>query len=69
MPPEDEAYGERRAHYEAKSETFRKMLAGELYHAFEDEMIEARARCKRAVVKFNKADGVSRRELTEMWRE
>lgn len=47
-----------------------KALRGELYHAFVPEMVAARKRCKAACNRLNNAgDGVSRRELVEMWRE
>lgn len=45
-----------------------KMLRGEFYCAFTPDLIAVRARCKRAVVRFNRADEASRRELLELWK-
>ncbi len=53
----------------AVSENKRRMLAGELYYAFDPELIEARARCKHACNRYNNADNVTRRRLVELWRE
>lgn len=52
---------------EAENEA--RMLRGELYHAFTPNLIAARARCKRALDRFNNAGDVSRRRLVELWKE
>ncbi|KAF2270257.1 maltose O-acetyltransferas-like protein [Lojkania enalia] len=51
------------------SENKQKMLRGELYHAFTPELVAARARCKHACARYNTAGEVSRRRLTELWRD
>ncbi|KAF1997129.1 maltose O-acetyltransferas-like protein [Amniculicola lignicola CBS 123094] len=53
----------------AFSENKRKMLAGELYHAFTPELVAERARCKHACARYNNAGDVPRRRLTELWRD
>jgi hypothetical protein len=51
------------------SENKQKMLRGELYHAFVPELEADRARCGRACARYNNAGDVSRRRLTELFRE
>ncbi|KAI9840062.1 MAG: hypothetical protein M1819_000255 [Sarea resinae] len=46
-----------------------KMLRGELYYAFTDELMASRARCKEACTRFNAAGEVSRRRRVELWRD
>ncbi|OCK89122.1 uncharacterized protein K441DRAFT_296364 [Cenococcum geophilum 1.58] len=53
----------------ALSDNKQKMLRGELYYAFTPELVAARARCKHACARYNNAGEVSRRRLTELWRE
>lgn len=53
----------------ALSENKQRMARGELYHAFTPELVAERARCKQACARYNKADGVSRRKLTELFRD
>ena len=53
----------------ALSENKQKMLRSELYYAFTPELVAARARCKHACARYNNAGEVSRRRLTELWRE
>lgn len=42
---------------------------GELYYAFAPELVAERARCKHACARYNQAGDVSRRQLTELFRE
>lgn len=51
------------------SENKQKMLRGEVYHAFTPELVAERTRCKRAWTRYNNADDMSRRKLTELFRE
>ena len=51
------------------SENKQKMLRGELYHAFVPELVADRARCKHACRRYNNAGDVSRRRLTELFKE
>lgn len=51
------------------SENRRKMLRGELYHAFTPELVADRARAKHACARYNNAGEVPRRKLTELFRE
>jgi hypothetical protein len=51
------------------SENKQKMLRGELYHAFVPELEADRARCRHACARYNAAGDVSRRRLTELFRE
>jgi hypothetical protein len=51
------------------SENKQKMLRGELYYAFTPELSAARARTKHACARYNNAGDVSRRKLTELFRE
>ncbi|KAL4879059.1 trimeric LpxA-like protein [Aspergillus karnatakaensis] len=46
-----------------------KMLRGELYHAFTPELVADRIRCRHACSRFNNAGEVSRRRLTELWKD
>lgn len=46
-----------------------RMARGELYHAFSPELIAERARCKHACARYTNAGEVSRRKLTELFRE
>ncbi|KAF9737754.1 hypothetical protein PMIN06_012412 [Paraphaeosphaeria minitans] len=46
-----------------------KMLRGELYHAFVPELVADRARCGHACTRYNNAGDVSRRRLTELFRD
>lgn len=51
------------------SDNKRRMLCGQLYHAFVPELVTERARCKHACTRYNNAGDVSRRRLTELFRE
>ncbi|KAJ4298179.1 hypothetical protein N0V90_006078 [Kalmusia sp. IMI 367209] len=51
------------------SENKRKMLRGELYHAFVPELVADRARCTHACARYNNAGDVPRRRLTELFRD
>jgi hypothetical protein len=51
------------------SENKQRKEKGELYYAFAPELIAERARCKRACARYNNAGDVSRRKLTELFRE
>ena len=53
----------------AMSENKQKMLRGELYYAFTPELTAERARCNQACEAYNNAGHVSRRKLTELFRE
>ncbi|KAL9082084.1 MAG: hypothetical protein Q9159_006733 [Coniocarpon cinnabarinum] len=50
-------------------ENERRMLAGELYHAFTPRLTQERYRCRRALEKFNSLKDPSRRETVAAWRE
>ena len=50
-------------------ENKRKMLRGELYHAFSPELVAARTRCQYACRRYANAGEVPRRRLVELWRE
>ncbi|KAL9058951.1 MAG: hypothetical protein Q9162_001509 [Coniocarpon cinnabarinum] len=56
------------AHLSAE-ENERRMLAGELYHAFTPRLTQERYRCRRALEKFNSLKDPSRRETVAAWRE
>lgn len=47
----------------------KKMLNGELYHAFNPGLVSDRRRCYLACSRFNSAGEVPRRRLVELWRE
>jgi hypothetical protein len=51
------------------SENKQRMARGELYHAFTPELNAERARCKHACARYSNAGEVSRRKLTELFRE
>ncbi|KAF2456556.1 hypothetical protein BDY21DRAFT_347538 [Lineolata rhizophorae] len=51
------------------SENKRRMLRGELYHAFAPELVAERRRCAAACARFNDAGDVSRRRRLELWNE
>jgi hypothetical protein len=51
------------------AENKRRMLAGELYHAFVPELIAARRRCELARAHFNTARDVTRRQSIVLWKE
>lgn len=51
------------------SENKQRMAHGELYYAFTPELVAERARCKHACARYNNAGEVSRRKLTELFRE
>jgi hypothetical protein len=53
----------------ALSENKQRMARGELYTAFTPELIAERARCKHACARYRDAGEVSRRKLTELFRE
>ena len=53
----------------ALSENKQRMARGELYTAFTPELIAERARCKHACARYRDAGDVSRRKLTELFRE
>lgn len=46
-----------------------KMLRGELYHAFDPQLVRERQICASKVQRFNNAGDVSRRQSVMMWRE
>lgn len=50
------------------SENKQRMLRGELYHAFTPELVDERARCTKAVNRFNDTRETSRRHRVELWR-
>ncbi|KAF1829371.1 maltose O-acetyltransferas-like protein [Decorospora gaudefroyi] len=51
------------------AENKRRMARGELYHSFTPELVAERARCKHACARYNSAGDVSRRKLTELFRD
>lgn len=51
------------------SENKQRMQRGELYYAFTPELVAERARCTRAVNRFNDTRETSRRHRVELWRE
>lgn len=51
------------------AENKQRMARGELYTAFTPELIAERARCKHACARYANAGEVSRRKLTELFRE
>jgi hypothetical protein len=51
------------------SENQQRMARGELYYAFTPELTAARARAKHACARYNNAGEVTRRKLTELFRE
>lgn len=51
-----------------KAENSRRMLNGELYYAFNPDLIAARSRCAHAVHKFNDARDTTRRHSVKLWR-
>jgi hypothetical protein len=53
----------------ALSENKQRMARGELYYAFTPELVAERARCKHACARYSNAGEVSRRRLTELFRE
>jgi hypothetical protein len=53
----------------AVSENKQRMARSELYHAFTPELTAERQRCKYACARYNRAGEVSRRTLTELFRE
>jgi hypothetical protein len=53
----------------AMSDNKQKMLRGELYFAFTDELIVERTRTKHACGRYNRASEITRRQVTELWRE
>ncbi|KAL1591850.1 hypothetical protein SLS59_010028 [Nothophoma quercina] len=53
----------------ALSENKQRMARGELYTAFTPELIAERARCKHACTRYTNAGEVSRRRLTELFRD
>ncbi|KAK8159205.1 nodulation protein L [Phyllosticta citrichinensis] len=50
-------------------ENHKKMLRGELYHAFTPQLTALRTRCQHACKRYNNAGEVSRRKLVELIRE
>lgn len=53
----------------ATSKEWQKMLNGELYWAWDEDLQANRERCKAACQRFNEAGQVSRRRRVELWRE
>ncbi|CAI9626166.1 maltose o-acetyltransferas-like protein [Alternaria burnsii] len=51
------------------SENKQRMARGELYHAFTPELTAERARSRQACTRYNNAVDVSRRKLTELFRD
>jgi len=51
------------------SENKARSLRGELYHAFTPELVAERRRCARACTAYNKAEGITRRQQVELWKE
>ncbi|MCJ1467101.1 hypothetical protein MMC07_005723 [Pseudocyphellaria aurata] len=51
------------------SEEKRKMLRGDLFHAFSPALVRERRRCYVATSRFNNAGDVSRRRLVELWKD
>lgn len=52
-----------------EKENLARMERGELYYAFSPELVAARKRCGRVVGRLNSARELSRREVTEFWKE
>jgi hypothetical protein len=53
----------------AQSKEWQKMLRGELYWAWDEDLQENRTRCKQACEAFNAAGSASRRRKVELWRK
>ncbi|KAF7586744.1 hypothetical protein BBP40_008387 [Aspergillus hancockii] len=53
----------------ATSKEWQKMLNGELYWAWDEDLQANRERCKFACQQFNEAGQVSRRRRVELWRD
>ncbi|KAE8370131.1 trimeric LpxA-like protein [Aspergillus caelatus] len=53
----------------ATSKEWQKMLNGELYWAWDEDLQANRERCKLACQRFNEAGQVSRRRRVELWRD
>ena len=53
----------------AQSENKRRMLNGELYHAFTPELNAERARCNQAINRYRDARNTTRRQSVQFWRE
>ncbi|KAE8140564.1 trimeric LpxA-like protein [Aspergillus pseudotamarii] len=53
----------------ATSKEWQKMLNGELYWAWDEDLQANRERCKLACQRFNQAGQVSRRRRVELWRD
>ncbi|KAL3463890.1 trimeric LpxA-like protein [Aspergillus heterothallicus] len=53
----------------ATSKEWQKMLNGELYWAWDEDLQANRERCKEACKRFNEAGPVSRRRRVELWRD
>ncbi|KNG81621.1 acetyltransferase, CysE/LacA/LpxA/NodL family [Aspergillus nomiae NRRL 13137] len=53
----------------ATSKEWQKMLNGELYWAWDEDLQANRERCKLACQQFNEAGQVSRRRRVELWRD
>ncbi|KAE8404802.1 trimeric LpxA-like protein [Aspergillus pseudonomiae] len=51
------------------SKEWQKMLSGELYWAWDEDLQANRERCKLACQQFNEAGQVSRRRRVELWRD
>ncbi|KEQ70879.1 trimeric LpxA-like protein [Aureobasidium namibiae CBS 147.97] len=51
------------------SENKARSLRGELYHAFTPELVAERRRCARACTAYNKAEGITRRQQVELWKD
>ncbi|KAF2963972.1 hypothetical protein GQX73_g9601 [Xylaria multiplex] len=53
----------------ASSKEWQKMVNGELYWAWDEDLQANRARCKKACAAFNAADHEPRRRRVELWRD
>ncbi|GAW17728.1 hypothetical protein ANO14919_071940 [Xylariales sp. No.14919] len=53
----------------ANSKEWQKMVNGELYWAWDEDLQANRTRCKKACAAFNAAENESRRRRVELWRD
>jgi hypothetical protein len=53
----------------AQSKEWQKMLRGDLYWAWDEDLQANRTRCKQACDDFNAAGAATRRRKVELWRK
>lgn len=53
----------------SQSKEWQKMLRGELYMAWDEDLQANRTRCKQACNDFNAAGAATRRQNVELWRK